>query len=147
MNKWLPESVSEYLRRVRAVVGNRRIFNSGIFQYGMLSNSKAHKFDKQCEAWGIDSTYLRLMLIRNGYTLVGVGPKNMREGDLICILFGCSVPVVFRPHSFSNTNGYRGEFRVELVGECFVYDEMEGEIFETLKSATVDRSVVEFIVS
>jgi hypothetical protein len=51
---------------------------------------------------------------------MGIFPSNTQVGDLICILFGCSVPVVLRP--------WEQEFR--LVGECFVYGIMDGEALD-----------------
>jgi hypothetical protein len=51
---------------------------------------------------------------------VGIFPSNARVGDQICILFGCSVPVVLRP---------QGQV-FQLVGECFVYGIMDGEALD-----------------
>jgi hypothetical protein len=51
---------------------------------------------------------------------MGIFPPNTQVGDLICILFGCSVPVVLRP---------LGRV-VQLVGECFVYGIMDGEALD-----------------
>lgn len=35
-------------------------------------------------------------MMRTGNQWLGLAPKSAREGDLICILYGCSVPVVLR---------------------------------------------------
>lgn len=51
--------ISDFLKRVQAVIWNRR-----------------------------------MMLTANSW--LGLAPKAAREGDLICILYGCSVPVVLR---------------------------------------------------
>jgi hypothetical protein len=48
---------------------------------------------------------------------LGLGPAAMQLGDIVCILFGGHVPFVLRP--------VNGIFR--LVGECYVYDLMDGE--------------------
>lgn len=55
-----------------------------------------------------------------GEGLFGLAPPKAREGDTICILHGCSVPVVLRQHK-----RFAGAW--ELIGECFVYGMMEGE--------------------
>ncbi|KAH8805402.1 heterokaryon incompatibility protein-domain-containing protein [Xylogone sp. PMI_703] len=49
--------------------------------------------------------------------MYGLAPSGAREGDIICILFGCSVPVVLRSqgHHF------------EVIGECYVHGMMDGE--------------------
>lgn len=48
---------------------------------------------------------------------VGLAPPNAEAGDLICIFFGCSVPVVLRR---------KGE-NFTFVGECYVDGVMNGE--------------------
>jgi hypothetical protein len=44
----------------------------------------------------------------------------------ICILYGCSVPVVLRPIRNSESCN---EFYYELIGECYVHGMMDGEAF------------------
>ncbi|CAG8971448.1 hypothetical protein HYALB_00002031 [Hymenoscyphus albidus] len=44
-------------------------------------------------------------------------PADTKKRDIICVLFGSSVPVVMRPH----------DDYWEMVGECFCYGQMEGE--------------------
>lgn len=62
-----PSVVEMFLRRVQSVVWNRRLFSSE----GIPGRE--------------DNTWL-----------LGLAPGNAREGDLICILYGCSVPVILR---------------------------------------------------
>jgi hypothetical protein len=59
----------------------------------------------------------RLLVSERG--LFGMTPPRARSGDAICILFGCSVPVVLREYEGRNT--YR------LIGECYVDGFMNGE--------------------
>ncbi|KAK8031273.1 hypothetical protein PG990_001007 [Apiospora arundinis] len=75
-----------------------------------------------------------------GRALYGLAPRGAREGDAICILHGCSVPVVLRAIKSaesrtgdggggSNSNSeHKGSW--ELIGECFVYGMMDGEAME-----------------
>ena len=42
---------------------------------------------------------------------IGLAPKSARMGDLVCILFGCSVPVVLR----------RSGDAYFLIGECYAH--------------------------
>jgi hypothetical protein len=51
--------------------------------------------------------------------IFGLVPKTARPGDIICILYGCSVPVVLR--KIKKRDVY------EFVGECYVYGMMDGE--------------------
>lgn len=49
---------------------------------------------------------------------LGMGPGAARKGDVVCVLVGCSVPVVLRG---DERRGF------VLVGECFVPGYMQGE--------------------
>lgn len=73
----------------------------------------------------------RFMLTKNGY--FGWGPDNMfetdqskelRVGDKIAILFGCSTPLVIRP---------AGD-KFEVVGEAYVQGFMDGEALVLMES-------------
>lgn len=63
--------------------------------------------------------YRRLFTTATGY--VGIGPQDALQSDVICILFGCSMPLMLREVD--------GGFR--LVGECYVHGLMNGEGLET----------------
>ncbi|KAF5988993.1 heterokaryon incompatibility protein (het-6OR allele) [Fusarium bulbicola] len=52
----------------------------------------------------------------------GVGPVDMKIGDKLCVLLGAGVPFLLRPKG----DGYL------VVGECYVYDLMHGEVLEKL---------------
>ena len=52
-----------------------------------------------------------------GYAILG--PTSCQAGDLVCILYGCSVPVLLRQ------NGDLGNFT--FIGECYVHGMMDGE--------------------
>lgn len=66
----------------------------------------------------------RLFFRSDRKKLFGLGPKGTKVNDLICILFGCSVPVILRaqldPHSLQTMH-------YEVVGECYIYGMMDGE--------------------
>ncbi|PQE28209.1 heterokaryon incompatibility -domain-containing protein [Rutstroemia sp. NJR-2017a BBW] len=67
--------------------------------------------------------------------LVGLIPQNAKVGDRICILYGCSVPVVLRRHSDFNQEVYW-----QLIGDAYVHGIMDGEAIrdaspEILKSS------------
>ena len=53
----------------------------------------------------------------------------MQKGDLVCVLFGCSVPVVLRETKKSY------EVCFKIIGECYVHGLMDGEGIEWAKSA------------
>ncbi|KAE8454442.1 hypothetical protein EG329_000064 [Mollisiaceae sp. DMI_Dod_QoI] len=51
----------------------------------------------------------------------GLAPKDTKQGDMVCVLFGCSVPVVLRQQDSGNEKYFH------MIGECFVYGMMDGE--------------------
>jgi hypothetical protein len=59
----------------------------------------------------------RLMVSNRGF--LGLAPDRSQKGDLVCILFGCSVPVVLRKTADST--------KFVLIGECYVDGYMAGE--------------------
>jgi hypothetical protein len=68
----------------------------------------------------------RLMVSQKG--MLGMAPINAKKGDLICVLFGCSVPLLLRPrHS-------QGEY--EFIGECYLDGYMDGEALKFDSSRT-----------
>lgn len=52
--------------------------------------------------------------------LLGLVPEGTRPGDIICVLFGCYVPLVLRPGGGST---------FKIVGGCYVDGVMRGEPF------------------
>ncbi|KAL3422517.1 hypothetical protein PVAG01_06673 [Phlyctema vagabunda] len=54
-------------------------------------------------------------------TTFGLTPTSSEEGDIICVLFGCSVPVVLRKE------GDGDAVHFTIIGECYVYGMMNGE--------------------
>ncbi|KAF5577990.1 heterokaryon incompatibility 6 OR allele [Fusarium pseudocircinatum] len=65
----------------------------------------------------------------------GVGPVDMRIGDKLCVLFGAEVPFILRPKG----DGYL------VVGECYVYDFMHGEVLEKVAADPEGKMKAEWI--
>lgn len=55
--------------------------------------------------------------------LVGLGPSKTKEGDIIAILYGCSVPVILRPVPAETTDVQDYWF----IGEAYIHGKMDGE--------------------
>jgi hypothetical protein len=66
----------------------------------------------------------RKLLVSMDHKWFGLVPDGTEIGDIICILCGCSVPVILREGSGDDTGCWR------LVGECYVHGIMDGEITE-----------------
>lgn len=71
-------------------------------------------------------TWGRKLFVTQHEKQPGIGPADCQAGDYICILYGCSVPVVLRPSG----SKYR------LIGECYVQGMMGGEAVKRLRQRT-----------
>ncbi|SPO02379.1 uncharacterized protein DNG_05052 [Cephalotrichum gorgonifer] len=109
------ETLREYLERVRRVTWNRRFFRGT--RNPDYWDREREKESTNREYWGEPESE---------DSLFGIGPPDMQEDDFICILDGCSVPVVLREQP--PDAGPSGMFR--LVGEVYVHDNMGGEAEE-----------------
>lgn len=66
-----------------------------------------------------DTMACRPMTTEKGY--LGMVSKGAQKGDLVCVLFGCNVPVVLRKQD-ERDRAYA------FVGECYLHGFMNGEI-------------------
>ena len=78
-------------------------------------NRPALQFLRRVQA----TTWNRRFMVTRGKRF-GIAPPNAEIGDLLCLLWGCSVPVVLRK---------RGEY-FELIGDCYIHDIMNWEHLE-----------------
>jgi hypothetical protein len=75
----------------------------------------------QCVIWGRRFFKTEGKPARNKEPLFGLGPSDLRPGDTICILFGCSVPIILRKVSGDQNSPFK------FIGSCYVYGVMDGE--------------------
>lgn len=68
---------------------------------------------------------------------VGLVPMATEIGDELCILYGCSVPVVLRRQMSEEGRPF-----YQLIGECYVNKMMDGEAIDMLKEGKFE--VMEF---
>lgn len=75
----------------------------------------------QSVVWG-----RRLLLAAvGGHKVLALGPENTKKRDLVCILYGCSVPVLLR--KVDDAGQESDDARYQLVGGCYVDGMMNGE--------------------
>jgi hypothetical protein len=67
----------------------------------------------------------------------GLGPSGMKDGDVLCVLYGCSVPVVVRRHGDASGKYYK------FIGECYVHGYMDGEALAGLDEEDMLRKTTE----
>jgi hypothetical protein len=63
----------------------------------------------------------RKFFITNDGLRLGLAPIGAREKDVVCIFYGCSVPVILREHT--DTSGHYFQF----IGESYVHGMMDGQ--------------------
>jgi hypothetical protein len=83
----------------------------------------------------IYSANRRYLTTKKGYC--GIGPPNMRTGDLCVVLSGADVPFIIRPSD--------GNSHYTLVGECYIYGFMYGEAIlypEKTVSSTAELDII-----
>ena len=60
---------------------------------------------------------------------IGIGPQEMKAGDIVCVLFGGRTPFVLRPLSDSE--------RYVFIGECYIHGWMRGEAIDKWRHGTL----------
>ncbi|KAF1915925.1 heterokaryon incompatibility protein-domain-containing protein [Ampelomyces quisqualis] len=97
-----PNIMQAYLQRVKGVTWNRSFVQAKSFQ-------KQDQVEDQLQE-----------------QLVGFSPPKTEVGDMIVILFGCSVPVVLRP----TYNAAEDMTEYHFIGEAYIYGKMDGEALD-----------------
>ena len=72
----------------------------------------------------------------NDLPRLGLAPPQTKKRDLICILYGCSVPVVLRESNANEPDKY-----YTFIGECYVHGIMDGKAFDLIKRRTGSETV------
>ncbi|KAJ4179473.1 hypothetical protein NW767_014606 [Fusarium falciforme] len=94
----------------------------------------------------------------DGNKLFGIAPVDVKAGDLVCILYGCSVPCILRQTLYGSGSDSKAgssdereskdlSYFYQLIGEAFILGQMDGEAIldlseEDLKSASDDFHLV-----
>ncbi|OJJ75593.1 hypothetical protein ASPBRDRAFT_37887 [Aspergillus brasiliensis CBS 101740] len=123
---------SAYIRTLMAdtlVIGERKMVS---FDHIDTNDDLEDSVEKCCFIISILDTaitratsYRRLMISSKGY--IGLVPAKAQEGDLICVLFGCSVPVILR----------KQDDHYIFIGESYVHGIMDGEAIEQMKEGSL----------
>jgi hypothetical protein len=71
--------------------------------------------------------------------LFGLASQKTQIGDLVCVLFGCTVPVILRERN----NDEHGVYH-EFIGESYIHGKMDGEALSGLNQADLDSRTFSF---
>jgi hypothetical protein len=116
-----------YLTRVRNTIWNRKFFNAKIRKRpeNNLQGSVSYNHLPEATGEGPEAGNTQEKNETTKYNkLFGLCPGRTEVGDLICILYGCSVPVILRDKA-PDSPGDRKWF--EVIGEAYVHGKMDGE--------------------
>lgn len=69
----------------------------------------------------------RRMITTKENKMLGLVPCNANDMDLVCILYGCSVPAILRPYQEDSTaEDHSSRTCYRFIGECCVHSLMDG---------------------
>ncbi|GCB17448.1 heterokaryon incompatibility protein 6, OR allele [Aspergillus awamori] len=135
--------VRDYLRRVREVTWNRCFFKAAVHEDAHISDKDDPNVPVHTEARAkiVTPSHNKERNYTSGQEAesnsertadwFGICPRNTSIKDKVCILFGCSVPVILRP---------LGKDTYELVGEAYVHGVMNGEVVINMEEEVLKRS-------
>ncbi len=93
---------------------------SGVLPHVPVENRLTAFKDDFITAVDTSLQFRTLFVTQTGY--IGLGPLTMQPNDTVCVLLGCSVPVVIRREAPN---------RHILIGECYLHGIMDGEALGT----------------
>jgi hypothetical protein len=86
-----------------------------------------------CTAFERGMKRRNMVVTSKGY--IGAVPEQAQQGDLVCVLFGCSVPVVLRKRQEEN--------RYTFIGECYLHGFMDAEaIARRVKKELIEQNFI-----
>lgn len=111
-----PSTALEYKKHAQTVIRDRRLFytdtrSTGYFDLDVTYSTRMS--DVKLPVHGSSAA--------DFVDVYGLCPEQTQSNDLVCVLYGCSVPVILRRES-------GGAYR--LIGECFALNMMDGEAME-----------------
>jgi hypothetical protein len=81
----------------------------------------------------------RKFLVSKRNRWIGLAPMAAHAEDIICVLHGCSVPVVLRPLRMNVLPD--SSVRYLFVGECYIHGMMDGEAVEMATEVVEGKTV------
>ncbi|CAN9174083.1 unnamed protein product [Alternaria alternata] len=92
-------------------------------------------------AWRVDRFLWSRRLVSTALGYVGITHPFIQKDGTIAVIGGCAVPLVLRPR-WQQTPG---RLKYEILGECFVYGIMDGEIEQSVREGR--HALVDIMIS
>ena len=74
----------------------------------------------------VQEVVLNRRLVETECRRLGLAPYRVKRGDFVCILFGCSVPILLRQQNDADTH----EEYFQIIGDCYIHGIMDGQLIE-----------------
>lgn len=157
INRKISQVMTEYLKRVQAVVWMRKLVRTERGEAGGIPASVSPTVSM---SYGDPSQVMSPTSPRSIQGRLGLVPHTARKGDKICVLRGCSVPVVIREEPLKGKKDEVTEQRLaewmshamgrqwkrktcRLIGECYIHGIMDGEAFRIRDDEKLQDTIFE----
>lgn len=87
---------SYYSRACKESVFKGGLASGSVSTSDLINNERNSIITQFCRR--VQSVIWNRQLIKTGLGHLGVARKGVKKGDIVCILYGCSVPVILRQH-------------------------------------------------
>ena len=116
---------------------NRYVFVTNHYKWNLGTPlTKAHDALVSKFVQRVQEVVLNRRLIKTKRGRLGLAPCRAKKGDLVCVLFGCSVPVLLRQHKDADTL----EKYFRIIGECYIHGIMDGQAVEMARRKRGDNT-------
>ncbi|KAF2963801.1 hypothetical protein GQX73_g9772 [Xylaria multiplex] len=164
-NRRISELTSKYFKRVGSVVWNRRVFKlkldkklydssvpeqylngtssentTGVNVLGEAQPERGRVNGESTRGEGLETEDARRNVVDSHKEeppdpIYGLAPQGCRVSDIVCIMLGCSVPVVL------SKDRRQGESLYKVVGEAYVHGMMDGEAMDLVSYKEVEGNL------
>ncbi|KAI1360338.1 heterokaryon incompatibility protein-domain-containing protein [Xylaria arbuscula] len=137
-NRSISELTSKYFKRVESVVWNRRMFELKLDKKLHTGESEVIQEEPVEKPEVNDAQFATIgdYETEPPEPKYGLAPQGCKVSDVVCILLGCSVPVVLSKDR---------EQRYKVVGEAYVHGMMDGEAVELAQEFNVPFTTFDLI--
>jgi hypothetical protein len=79
---------------------------------------------------------------------LGLAPDTAKVGDIVCVFYGCSVPVLIRKikNRDKDRNKDKSKQEYQFIGECYLHGMMDGEAVSGDRRANLEDKEEDFIL-
>ena len=114
-----PDSIFNLSQRFQQVAPDQGL---NVSEQLALSTALEHEFLLRVQS----IVWNRRLILTQEHSFIGLAPGETQKGDVVAILYGCSVPVILR--QISDTKNQEVEYK--MIGECYIDGMMDGQALD-----------------